>query len=202
MRWKTWGRKITKLDPTPTWIFLPQQGRATEANRGDSGRERNAVFGPQGPAAARMDFFNGLLGLQVDGVGLVAILDDGVVAGGLPLAVPTPRDRSRHRSRPWEYPLHGETTAKNRRVTAASRRVCRPVPSSPRSRRFDSNRAVPAVRRFCKVVEAYRAWEQIFPLLRTDQHSHGAGSQAATDASTGGPSLAAGPAPCRYIILC
>ena len=28
---------------------------------GDSGRERNAVFRPQGPDAARMDFFNGLL---------------------------------------------------------------------------------------------------------------------------------------------
>ena len=28
---------------------------------GDSRRERNAVFRPQGPDAARMDFFNGLL---------------------------------------------------------------------------------------------------------------------------------------------
>ena len=28
---------------------------------GDSGRERNAVIRPQEPAAARMDFFNGLL---------------------------------------------------------------------------------------------------------------------------------------------
>ena len=28
---------------------------------GDSGRERNAVIRPQGPDAARMDFFNGLL---------------------------------------------------------------------------------------------------------------------------------------------
>ena len=30
---------------------------------GDSRRERNAVFRPQGPDAARMDFFNGLLRL-------------------------------------------------------------------------------------------------------------------------------------------
>ena len=30
----------------------------------DSARERNAVFRPQGPAVARMDFFNGLLGWQ------------------------------------------------------------------------------------------------------------------------------------------
>ncbi len=29
---------------------------------GDSGRERNAVIRPQGPDAAQMDFFNGLLG--------------------------------------------------------------------------------------------------------------------------------------------
>ena len=29
---------------------------------GDSGRECNAVIRPQGPDAARMDFFNGLLG--------------------------------------------------------------------------------------------------------------------------------------------
>ena len=28
---------------------------------GDSGRERNAVIRPQGPDAAQMDFFNGLL---------------------------------------------------------------------------------------------------------------------------------------------
>ena len=28
---------------------------------GDSARERNAVFRPQVPAVARMDFFNGLL---------------------------------------------------------------------------------------------------------------------------------------------
>ena len=31
---------------------------------GDSGRERNAVIRPQGPDAARMDFFNGLLRTQ------------------------------------------------------------------------------------------------------------------------------------------
>ena len=30
----------------------------------DSGRERNAVFRPQGPDAARMDFINGLLRRQ------------------------------------------------------------------------------------------------------------------------------------------
>ena len=31
---------------------------------GDSGRECNAVIRPQGPDAARMDFFNGLIGEQ------------------------------------------------------------------------------------------------------------------------------------------
>ena len=31
----------------------------------DSGRERNAVFRSQGPDAARMDFFNGLLSLSL-----------------------------------------------------------------------------------------------------------------------------------------
>ena len=36
--------------------------RTTKPNQRASGRECNAVSDPQGPAAARMDFFNGLLG--------------------------------------------------------------------------------------------------------------------------------------------
>ncbi len=33
---------------------------------GDSARECNAVIRPQGPGAARMDFFNGLLSVGTD----------------------------------------------------------------------------------------------------------------------------------------
>ncbi|MCE2441301.1 MAG: DUF2283 domain-containing protein [Candidatus Latescibacteria bacterium] len=63
------GTETREVANSPLKKSLCRRGRVIVAedkarNRvesGDSARERNAVFRPQGPAVARMDFFNGLL---------------------------------------------------------------------------------------------------------------------------------------------
>ena len=42
-------------------VIVAEDKARDRVESGDSGRECNAVIRPQGPAAARMDFFNGLL---------------------------------------------------------------------------------------------------------------------------------------------
>ena len=42
-------------------VIVAEDKARDRVESGDSGRECNAVIRPQGPDAARMDFFNGLL---------------------------------------------------------------------------------------------------------------------------------------------
>ncbi len=42
-------------------VIVAEDKARDRVESGDSGRERNAVIRPQGPDAARMDFFNGLI---------------------------------------------------------------------------------------------------------------------------------------------
>ena len=56
------GRVIVAEDKAPACAVHADRHDRVES--GDSGRECNAVIRPQGPDAARMDFFNGLLRAQ------------------------------------------------------------------------------------------------------------------------------------------